>query len=299
MMMETLCSQLYGAKMNLDGIDVFVRVVQANGFAAAARQLGMPTSTVSAKISRLEERLGVTLIQRSTRRMHLTASGEAYFSACLAALNALDAGESQLAAGTAAPRGLLRITAPSDLASAVLAPLCAQFLARYPDTRIDLIVTNRRLDLIGEGVDLAVRVGMLQDSSLISRKYVMGDVGLWAAPAYLEQHGMPRDAEALAGHETIGFNFVPPSFQLVSADGRSLAIPPPRRVTADDMQAVAALAAQGLGIAFLPEVIARASNLVRVLPEFSAVQDFVYFVYPAQRHVTANVRAFIDLALGK
>ncbi len=298
-MLETLCRYLYDDGMNLDGIDVFVRVVQANGFAAAARQLGMPTSTVSAKIARLEERLGVTLIQRSTRRMHLTEAGEAYFSACLKALNALDAGESQLAAGSATPRGLLRLTAPSDLVTTVIAPLCARYMELYPETRIDLLVTNRRLDLIGEGVDLAIRVGPMQDSSMISRKFSMGAVGFWAAQAYIDRHGSPADAAALADHQTVGFTYVPEGFAITNRNGHSAALPRGGRITTDDMQAVAAFATQGVGIALLPEVVARANNLVRVLPEYGAEQDLVYFVYPAQRHVTANVRAFIDLALGK
>ncbi len=285
--------------MNLDGIDVFVRVAQANGFAAAARQLSMPTSTVSAKIARLEERLGVTLIQRSTRRMHLTEAGEAYFAACLKALSALDAGESQVAAGSARPRGLLRLTAPSDLASAIVAPLAARYLELYPETRIDLVVTSRVLDLVGEGIDLAIRVGMLRDSTLISRKVPLGAVGLWASPDYARSYGLPSDASALAAHDMVDFTPMPDITALVNAAGEELRLPRSGRASADDMHSVRALVAAGVGIGLLPEVVARGDELIRVLPDFSIAQDFVYFVYPAQRHVTANVRAFIDLGLKK
>jgi DNA-binding transcriptional LysR family regulator len=285
--------------MNLDGIDVFVRVAQANGFAAAARQLGMPTSTVSAKIARLEERLGVTLIQRSTRRMHLTEAGVAYFDACLKALSALDAGESQIAAGSVSPRGLLRLTAPADLASALVAPLAARYLALYPESRVDVVVTSRLLDLVGEGIDLAIRVGMLRDSTLISRKVPLGAVGLWASPDYARRRGLPLDGSALAAHDMVDFSPMPEFAALVNGAGEELRLPRSGRASVDDMQSVRALVAAGVGIGLLPEVVARGDDLVRVLPEFSITQDFVYFVYPAQRHVTANVRAFIDLALGK
>ncbi len=283
--------------MNLDGIDVFVRVAQANGFALAARQLGMPTSTVSAKIARLEQRLGVTLIQRSTRRMHLTEAGEAYLGACLKALSALDAGESQIAAGNVTPRGLLRLTAPSDLASALVAPVAARYLALYPEARVDLVVTSRVLDLVGEGIDLAVRVGMLRDSTLISRKVPLGAVGLWASPDYARSRSLPLDASELAAHDIVDFAPMPETTVLVNAAGKELRLPKFGRASVDDMQSVRALVTAGVGIGLLPEVVARGDDLVRVLPEFSITQDFVYFVYPAQRHVTANVRAFIDLAL--
>jgi len=285
--------------MTLDGIDVFVRVVQEGSFAAAARQLAMPTSTVSAKIARLEERLGVTLIRRSTRRMHLTAAGDAYFAACVSALNALDAGQSRIAAGSAGPRGLLRLTAPSDLASALLAPLCARYLELYPETRIDLVVTNRRLDLVGEGIDLALRVGQLRDSTMVSRKFEMGDIGLWASAAYVARCSMPRSGADLANHELIGFTVMPEGQTLLATDGRSLELPSSRRITTDDLQVVRAFAATGAGIGLLPEIMAREDRLVRVLPEYGIRLDFAFFVYPAQRHVTANVRAFIDLALSR
>lgn len=285
--------------MNLDGIDVFVRVVQAKGFAAAARQLGMPTSTVSAKIARLEERLGVTLIRRSTRRMHLTAQGEAYFAACLTALNALDAGESQLAAGAAAPSGLMRITAPSDLATALVAPLAGRFLERYPETRVELVVTARVLDLVGEGIDLAVRVGLLRDSSLVSRKVSLGAVGLWASPDYARRFGLPEHAGDLARHQLVDFTPMPGHVALVNAAGAELRLGKGGRAAADDMLSVKALVEAGAGIGLLPELVTKGTELIRVLPDFGVTQDFVFFVYPAQRHVSANVRAFIDMAVGK
>ncbi|MDC9823659.1 LysR family transcriptional regulator [Devosia sp. ZB163] len=283
--------------MVLNGIDVFVRVVQAGSFAAAARDLGMPTTTVSARIARLEERLGVTLIQRSTRRMHVTEAGQAYFGHCVEALNALEAGESQLAAAGSEPSGLLRITAPSDIAGTVLPALCERFLEHYPRADIDLVVTNRQVDLIGEGVDLAVRAGPMRDSTMLSRKFVSGSLGLWASSDYLGRHGMPASLEDLARHQIIRFSRMPESFRLV-AGGHSYTLPERSRISADDLQTIRAFVQRGAGIGLLPDfnAVTPDAPLVRVLPQFGTEPAPVFFVYPAQRFLTLNVRAFMDLA---
>jgi len=282
--------------MKLDGIDVFVSVVQQGNFAAAARLLGMPTSTVSAKIARLEERLGVTLIQRSTRRMHVTEAGEAYFASCLQAINALDAGASRLASVGLAPSGLLRITAPSDIASTVLPQFCERYLAAYPGTSLELVVTNRLVDLIAEGVDLAVRAGAMQDSTLISRRFACGAVGLWASEAYLQKHGVPTRPEELAEHEIVGFSRIPENFRLLGPGGATFSLPDRSRLKVDDMQAVRAFVLSGFGIGLLPDTATPGTTLRRVLPELSTIEAHVYFVYPAARFLTANVRAFMDMA---
>lgn len=282
--------------MNLEGIDVFVRVVQQGSFAAAARLLGMPTTTVSARIARLEERLGVTLIQRSTRRMHVTEAGEAYFAACVEALNALDAGESRLASVGVAPSGLLRITAASDIASTVLPPFCERFLATYPEASLDLVVTNRQVDLIAEGIDLAVRAGPMKDSTLLSRRFACGTLGLWASEAYLQKRGAPQSIDEMAQSEIIGFSRLPESFRLLGPDGVTYTLPDRTRLKVDDMQAIRSFVLSGYGIGLLPDAVTTGTTLRRVLPEFSTAEAFVYFVYPAARFLTANVRAFMELA---
>lgn len=283
--------------MVLDGIDVFVRVVQEGSFAAAARQLGMPTTTVSAKIARLEERLGTMLIQRSTRRMHVTEAGEAYFASCVEALNALSAGENRLAAAGGKPGGLLRITAASDIASTVLPPFCESFLTAHPDASIDLVVTNRQVDLIGEGIDLAVRAGPMRDSTLMSRRFACGALGLWASADYVERRGLPTSVDDLAAnHEIVGFSRIPESFRLLGPDGATFTLSGRGRLRADDMQAIRSFVLGGFGIGLLPDVVTPGTSLVRVLPEFSTEQAHVYFVYPAQRFLSPNVRVFMDMA---
>ncbi len=157
--------------MDLDGIEVFVKVVEAGSFSQAAKLLGMPNSTVSAKVSALEKRLGVTLLQRSTRKLRATPAGETYFQQCVQALEQLQAAESELTSAQREPQGLLRVTAPADIGHTLLATLVRGFLQQYPKTEVELVVTNRVLDLIAEGVDLAIRAGELTDSRLIAKRF--------------------------------------------------------------------------------------------------------------------------------
>src|SRR5271165_2425292 len=158
---------MHNRAMSVDSIQVFVEVVEAQSFTRAAGRLKMPATTVSAKIAKLEERLGVTLIQRTTRRLQVTPAGRAYYERCARALAEIAEGERELLAGTQEPSGLLRITTPPDLAHGLLTPKVERFLKAYPKTSVELIVTSQIVDLLAERIDLAVRVGVLNDSSLI------------------------------------------------------------------------------------------------------------------------------------
>lgn len=284
--------------MMLEGIDVFVCVVQAGGFSAAARQLGMPATTVSAKIARLEDGLGVTLIQRSTRRMHVTDAGQRYFEHCVAALASLQEGEDQLQAGTQEPSGLLRITAPPDLSQSVLPPLVQAYLARYQRAEVELVVTNAPLDLLAQGIDLAIRASPMRDSSLLSRKLGSGSLSLWASADYLRDHGTPRHPDDLAGQPVMVMSKIPASHLRLVSKGAAFELAATARVKADDMQTLRAFVALGAGIGLLPDFQATDSNLVHVLPEFATAENAVFFVYPAQRFVPVRVRAFIEMAIG-
>lgn len=293
--MDTFCSFMHNAAMNLDGIDVFVRVVQAGGFSAAARLMGIPTTTVSAKVARLEQRLGVSLIRRSTRKMDVTDAGKAYFDHCLEALDALQAGEDQLAASAAEPVGLLRVTAPPDLAQSVLPVFVQRYLDTYAKASIELVVTNAPMDLIAEGIDLAVRASPMQDSSLKVRKFVSGQLGLWAAPSYLAKAGAPETADDLHTHVVLKHSRMGPASARLVSDTGSVDPEATGRLKADDMQTLRAFAQLGAGIALLPNL--PDASLVRVLPAYATAPGPVFFVYPAQRFVPLNVRAFMDLCL--
>lgn len=157
--------------MELDAIAVFVKVVEMKSFSGAARLLKMPKTTVSAKIASLEKRLGVTLIQRTTRSLNVTEAGKTYFNHCVSAIRAIELGESELLANQEKPNGLLKITVPVGLSSFILAKIINEYFNKCPDVNLEMIVTNRFVDLVGEGVDLAIRAGQLKDSTLIAKKF--------------------------------------------------------------------------------------------------------------------------------
>ncbi|MEO7221091.1 MAG: LysR family transcriptional regulator [Devosia sp.] len=285
--------------MQLDGVDVFVRVVEAGGFSAAARLLGMPATTVSAKIARLEERLRTTLIHRSTRRMHVTAAGEAYYRHCRDAMAALAAGEDELAAATEEPSGLLRITAPSDISQILLPSIIERYLKRYPKTSVEVIATNAQLDLLAEGVDLALRASAnMKDSTLQSRRFGAATLKLFASADYLAVHGTPVTPADLAGHQVMVHSRFPVVFLRMSDERGSFDLTPTGRAKADDMQTLRALAVRGTGIALLPDFPGGPGDeLDYVLPDYGTASGSLYFVFPGGKFTPVNVRAFIDLAV--
>ena len=282
--------------MLLDGVDIFIEVVKAQSFSRAAKRLGLPATTVSARIKRLEERLGAQLLLRTTRRLSLTDAGERFYAHCSAAIEAVLAGEQAVATTLAAPRGRLRITAPADLAQSVLVPLIRAYLTRYPEVTIELLVSNQFRDLVAEGIDLAVRVGELPNSSLIGRRFLSSALGLWAAPDYLLRQGTPQRLTELAGHSVIRLGSARRGLILQDGDDRldvdSLAC----KLRVDDMQTCEALARGGLGIALLP-LFSRSDGLVRLLPQVRSSAFSVHFLYPHQNQLPPTVRSFIDLAL--
>lgn len=295
--MEGLCRSLYNVFMRIDEIGVFVSVIEAGSFAGAARRLGVPATTVSAKVAALERRLGITLIQRTTRKLRATPAGQGYFQRCRAALREIEAAEGDLLAEATGLNGVLRLTASVDMAQTLLPPLIGTFIEAYPTVSVDLIVTDRVVDMVEEGIDLAVRVGPLRDSSLITRSFVSGPSGLFASQAYLERHGMPAGLEELREHQMIGFT-KPWARPLPMLSGsRKVSIELSGRLACDDLLTVRTLVAMGYGIGFLPGYLAEQSGLVRVLPALRSLLTGLYFTYPAQKFVPSRVRHFIDHAM--
>ena len=286
--------------MNLDAIAVFVKVVQAGSFTQAAKLLNMPNSTVSAKVASLEKELGITLLQRTTRSLHLTEAGEAYFRRCLRALEELQAAENELAADRGAPKGVLRLTAPVELGRSVLPPVLDVLMKRHPAIEIDLVITNRLVDLVAENVDVAVRAGPLKNSGLIARRFALGQFGLWASPGYLKNHSAPRNPDELNDHQCLRFApFTGRNLQLSNGHERAQ-IALSGRITADDFETLRALAVLGWGIALLPSFLcaeeAKERKLVAVLPGWRGESVTISIVYPAQRFVSPKIRAFITAA---
>jgi DNA-binding transcriptional LysR family regulator len=286
------------AGVPIDEVKVFVSVLEAGSFAAAARRLAMPATTVSAKVAALEQRLGVTLIQRTTRKLRATPVGQRYYDRCRIGLRELESAEAEVSMDTDVPAGRLSLTTPVSLARVLLPPIVVGFRQAFPEVKVDILVTDREADLVGEGIDLAVRVGELKDSSFVARLFVYGSGGFFASASYLGRHGTPKHMDELARHEIIGRGGARAGREARRAQVTLNSL---GTITCDDFNLARALIAAGGGIGYLPTLLAHGGAddppLVRVLPEYSVPQTGLYFVYPSQRFVPARVKAFIAFAL--
>ncbi len=286
--------------MNLDSIDVFVEVVDAKSFTRAAERLGMPSTTVSARIARLEERLGVSLLRRTTRKLSLTEAGERYYVHCTLALDAMAQAERALARESETPSGTLRITAPADISRSLMPPIIEAYLHTYPDVSVDLIVSNSLRDLIGERIDLALRMGEIHGAGLIVRKFMTAMLTLWASPDYLDRHGPIKSPEDLQNHRLIFLKMQRDTFKMTWRGNTVTELERSSRLQVDDLQTCRSFLEKGLGIGLLPEFepagLMGYGALRKVLPGLLSQQVNAYFVYPQQRFVSPAVRHFIDTA---
>jgi DNA-binding transcriptional LysR family regulator len=287
--------------MDLDAIAVFVRVVEAGSFSAAARRMGMPKATVSAKIARLERRLGLSLLQRTTRKVRVTEAGEDYFRHCAEAIREVEIAEAALQSASGKPSGVLKVTAPVDLGHTLLPRIVHAYAAKYPDVSVELLVTNRVVDLVGEGVDLAIRPAqVLKDSSLIARRFHDLRSNLWASPDYLQRLGTPNHPRDLKKATFVEFR---PRNSVVLTNGKAdVEVATTGRIRADDFETIKALLLLGEGIAWMPDFLAadavEAGTLVPVLPQWRPKErGAFYFVYVGRQYGLPKVAAFIETAL--
>jgi DNA-binding transcriptional LysR family regulator len=283
--------------MDLNELRVFAKVVQAGSFTAAGAALRMPKSTVSRKVSELERRVGAQLLQRTTRKLRLTEVGRAYYERAARAVSEAEEAEQVVTRMQAAPHGLLRVTAPLNFH--VLGPLSAEFLARYPEVRLELVCTDRPVDLVAEGFDVAVRAGHLADSTLIARRLGLIQRVVVGAPGYLERNGVPRRPAELAQHACLMFigGRERISWVLQSA-GRSVTVAVPVRMAVNDFDVLHSATLAGAGLAMLDahacaEDLA-AGRLRRVLPAWSSPGTPLQAVYPGSRHLAPKVSAYVD-----
>jgi DNA-binding transcriptional LysR family regulator len=283
----------------LDGVAAFARVVEAGSFSAAARRLRISKSATSAQVQRLEERLGVRLLHRTTRRISLTEAGAAYYRHCARIVAEAESAEQAARALQREPRGMLSISAPDTFGPMHVAPAIPGFLARFPGLAIDISLSPRHVDLVQEGLDLAIRIGTLKDSPLVVRRLAPSRFVICAAPAYLKMRGVPRVADDLVRHACFGVSLMPwgDEWHLVGAKGehRIAARGVLRSNNADILRAAAL---SGLGIALLPSWAVgddlRSGALTRILPGCEPPPSAVYAVYPSNRLMSAKVRAFVD-----
>ncbi|MEA2945266.1 MAG: hypothetical protein QOI40_596 [Alphaproteobacteria bacterium] len=284
----------------LTGMAVFAKVVDAGSFAAAARHFGMSPAMATTHVRTLEERLGVRLLNRTTRRVSTTEVGQNFYERCLRILSDLEEAEGSAGELQSAPRGLLRVTAPVSFGTRKLAPAIADYLVSYPDVSIDLSLDDPYLDLLEKRFDLAIRLGHLADSSLIARKLCTLATTLCASPGYLEKHGAPRTPQDLIGHNCLVYTYATPQsvWNFVDENGRQDLVRISGRFLADSGDALLALALRGGGVVLGPDYLVdddlKAGRLVRLLPEYATLETAVHAVYPHSRHLSAKTRTFID-----
>ncbi|MDB5734990.1 MAG: LysR family transcriptional regulator [Alphaproteobacteria bacterium] len=282
----------------LDSMRIFTRIVEQKSFSAAARDFGLPASTVTDAVKQLETRLGVRLLQRTTRHVSATVDGEAYYRRCLAILDDVEDAESAFGAK---PRGLLHIDVQGRLARRFLLPALPQFLARYPQIEFVMTEGDRFVDLVREGVDCVLRVGNLADSGMVARQLALLQEVTCASPGYIARFGMPRRWDALAGHQMVGFRssaiggVMPLEFQV----GKILkTVMLPRILTVNGAESYRAAAIQGLGLIQIPrysldEDIARGA-LVPVLEDTPPSPSPLSLLYPQNRQISARLQVFMD-----
>ena len=278
----------------------FVRAVETGGFSAAARDLGLTPSALSKLVGRLEDRLGVRLLHRTTRRLQLTAEGETFFNRARPILTALDEAEAEVAAAGAQPRGLLRLNCGSAFGRHQLTPAIPRFLERYPEIELDLTIDDLAPVPTDERYDLTIRIGALDESSAVARRICNLERVICAAPAYLERHGMPRTPDDLQRHNCLWITSLPAlrRWPFDTDDGIRV-VHISGNIVANNAETVLQLAVAGVGLTRLTDVIVgdalRRGALVPVLAEWHHVEPVpLYATYPSGRHLAPKVRAMMD-----
>lgn len=286
-----------------DALQAFVRVVEAGSFTKAAQTLHMSKTTVTQLVQQLETRLRVKLLNRTTRQVKVTADGTAYYERVVSLLADLEDADAGLSNAIAAPKGRLRVDVPTPLACTILMPALPAFHAHYPEIHIDMGVSDRMVDLIGDNVDCVLRGGELSDSSLMARRVGELRFGVYATPSYLERAGTPAHPRELEEkqHRVVGYlrarsGKVAP-FVMWSA-GESVTVQGHYVVAVDDGNAYLAAGLAGLGVLWLPHYMAEVhvarGELVPLFEEWSVESMPLYVLYPPNRHVSAKLRGFID-----
>ena len=288
----------------LRAIRAFARVVQTGSFSAAARDANTSQATISKRVAALEEKLGVRLMMRSSRDHSLTRAGADYYEKCVAILEELDEAESNARTEVASPRGVLRVTTAVAIGRLLVGPLIAEFLSRYAEIELDLALTDRHVDLLGEGYDVAIRAQRPKDSALIARQLFPNPLFLIASPGYLEQHGVPQNPEELADHNCIIYSQLSTLavWQFARA-GQDISVHVGGKFRCDNGDTVLEAAIAGVGFAMLPHWMIHSqldSDLLRVvMPEFQLASLPVHAVYPQRRYLPLKVRCFIEFLLEK
>lgn len=283
----------------LEAMNAFVKVVALGSYAEAGRALGVTRSAVSKAVMELEQLLGARLLDRTTRRVSPTGAGLAYYEQCIDILGRVEETEMQVSRLHDEPRGILRVNAPTSFGALYLGPAIAEFMASYPDLKIELTLNDRFIDPLEEGIDVTVRIGVLQDSSLIARRLAPARRVLVAAPSYLKQHGTPQGPGDLGGHRclTYGHTTTLRHWDL-TRDGQPIRVAVNSVLCSNNGDVLRATAIAGQGITTLPTFLVgpdiKARRLEVVLPDFPPIGLGVYALYAPNRYLAAKTRLLID-----
>ena len=287
----------------LAAIQVFAQVVESGSFAKAADRLGLSTSAASRHVAELEGHLQTRLLNRTTRRVSLTESGRAFYERAVQLLADLAEAEQEASSAAVVPRGTVRLTTAVNFGVRHVAPAIAEFLARHPEVRFDVSLTDRAVDLVEEGFDLAIRIGPPGGDNLVARK--LGETRLLAcaAPSYLAKHGAPQAPEELERHNCLTYEYVSPRhvWRFRDRSGAERAVRVAGSLHSNNGDLLAEVAAQGAGIVFEPAFIVgpevRAGRLVPLLQDFVPPAVPIYALYPSRKHLSAKVRGFVEFLI--
>lgn len=285
---------------SLTDIAVFVQVVDSGSFTAAADRLGISKSVVSKYVTRLEDRLDARLLNRTTRRLSLTEVGRAFYERSHLGLREIEEAEAEVSRLQGAPRGSLRINCPMSFGILHIAPALPEFLSRYPDLSVDMSLDDRRVNLVDEGFDLAIRIGELPDSSLVARRLGPCRHVVCGAPGYFKRHGLPRTPEDLRDHNAITFKYQdsPREWHFVKPQGGVIRVPVSGSIQMNNSLGLREALVNEAGVTLTPTFVVgddiKTGRLQAVLSDYKLLEVSIYAVYPQRRHLSPKVRAFVE-----
>ncbi|MBF0182215.1 MAG: LysR family transcriptional regulator [Magnetococcales bacterium] len=289
----------------LQWMETFVKVAETGHFSGAARGLGLSKAAVSKYVGALEERLGTQLIHRTTRRLSLTREGEEYLTRCRRILEEIVEAEASVGEMRASPRGVLRVNGPMSFGHLHLAPAIADFLARYPDIQVECALNDRYVGVVEEGWDVVVRIGTLEDSTLIARRLAPVRLALCASPGYFALHGVPDQPEALSAHHCLGYSYAAEGnvWRFIGPEGRTARVAFSSRLRVNNGDAIRKVLLQGLGLAVMPTFIVggdlQSGVLRAAMTDWRCEESTIWAVCPPSRRLSAKTRAFIDFLIGR
>ena len=285
---------------SLSDIAVFVQVVRDGSFTKAADRLELSRSVVSKYVTRLEEKLGARLLNRTTRRLSLTEAGRIFYERSRLGLEEIEEAKAEVSRLQGKPRGVLRVNSPMSFGILHVAPLLSEFLAEYPEISIDMNLDDRKVDVIEEGFDVSIRITDLPDSSLVARRLGPCRHAIVAAPSYLEKHGVPKSPDDLRDHNIIAYQYQESAtdWHFLGPDKKQITVPVSGSIQMNNSLALREALLGGVGITRTPTFVVgddvAAGRLISLLPNYEILEVSIYLVYPQRRHLSPKIRAFVD-----